>query len=407
MTRNDRQPLAPQRGRYFMRHLAFNLLFRGIDAMLCATRALSRRPAPSRPVRRVLIANGAHLGDIVLSTAVLPVIKAAYPGARIGILVGSWAGPVVQGHALLDWVHRVDHFRLNRAALPLKTKIATWWRTRRDALREIREVDYDVAVDLYFYFPNSIALLWQARIPQRIGYTTAGLGPLLTRGLDIDMASNRRSIIELHLELLRQMPSIGAPRADLAVPNIPRYSVDVAALAGAGQYVVLHLGSGSALKDWPESSWVVLARQLLAEGHRLVLTGSGIREKEKIESFRREMPETLDLCDRLKWKEFVEVIANAQLLVASDSVAVHVATAVDTPAVVTGHGMTNMHLWRPASPRGKVVIHPVSCAPCYRNAGCASMACLRELDPSVVKAEADRLMAPPPPRSTPSPPPRL
>lgn len=396
MTRDDRHPLAPQRGRYFMRHRGFNLLFRGIDAVLRAAHALSRGPDHARPVRRVLIANGAHLGDIVLSTAVLPVIKAAYPGARIGMLVGSWAGPVVQGHALLDWVHRVDHFRLNRAALPLKTKIATWWRTRREALRKIRELDYDVAVDLYFYFPNSIALLWQAGIPHRIGYTSAGLGPLLTRALDIDMASNRRSIVELHLELLRQMPSIGAPRTDLAVPNIPRASVDIAPLAGAGEYVVLHMGSGSALKDWPESSWAVLARQLLAQGHRLVLTGTGAREKEKIERFRREIPETLDLCDRLTWKEFVEVIANARLLVASDSVAAHVATAVDTPAVVTGHGMTNLHLWRPASPRTKVVMHPVSCAPCYRNAGCASMACLRELAPSVVQAEADRLMAPAP-----------
>lgn len=376
-----------------MRHRGFNFLFRSMDVVLSAASALTRRAPPPRPVRRVLIANGAHLGDIVLSTAVLPVIKAAYPDARIGMLVGSWAGPVVQGHALLEWVHSVDHWRLNRAALPLKDKIATWWRSRRRALHEIREVDYDVAIDLYFYFPNSIALLWQAGIPQRIGYTSAGLGPLLTSALDIDMTTNLRSIVELHLDLVCQMPGIGAPRIDLALPNIPRAAVDVQTIVGPGEYVVLHIGSGSALKDWPESSWAVLARELLAQGHRLVLTGTGAREKEKIERFRLEVPETLDLCDRLKWKEFVEVIARARLLVASDSVAAHIASAVDTPAVVTGHGMTNLHLWRPACPRAKVLMHPVPCAPCYRNAGCASMTCLRELAPSVVYAEAYRLMA--------------
>lgn len=392
MHSDDRQPLPPQRGRYFMRHRGFNLLFRSMDAVLRVLRAPMRRPSVPRPVRRVLIANGAHLGDIVLSTAILPVLKAAYPDARIGMLVGSWAGPVVQGHALLDWVHRVDHWRLNRAALPLKAKITSWWRSRRQALREIREVEYDVAIDLYFYFPNSIALLWQAGIPERIGYTSAGLGPLLTQPVDLDMRENRRSIVELHLDLVRRIPGIGPLRTELAVPNIPREPVDVETIAGRGGYVVLHLGSGSALKDWPESAWAVLARQLLAEGRRIVLTGSGAREKEKIERFRREVPDTVDLCDRLKWKEFVEVIAHARLLVASDSVAAHIASAVGTPAVVTGHGMTNLHLWRPTSPRATVLMHAVPCAPCYRNAGCASMSCLRELAPSDVRAEADRLL---------------
>lgn len=378
-----------------MRHRGFNLFFRSVDTVLHVVGALTRRPAVPGPVRRVLIANGAHLGDIVLSTAILPVINAAYPEARIGMLIGSWAGPVVQDHALLEWVHRVDHWRLNRAALPLQAKLSTWWRSRRQALREIREVNYDVAIDLYFYFPNSVGLIWQAGIPQRIGYTSAGLGPLLTRAFDINMRDSHRSIVELHLDLVRQIICIGPLRTELARPNIPRKSVDVERIAGRGDYVVLHLGSGSALKDWPESSWALLGRQLVAQSRRLVLTGTGVREREKVERFRRAVPEALDLCDRLNWKEFVEVIAHARLLVASDSVAAHVASAVDTPAVVTGHGMTNLYLWRPASPRATVLMHPVPCAPCYRNAGCASMSCLRELAPSTVLAEAERLLTTP------------
>jgi ADP-heptose:LPS heptosyltransferase len=257
-----------------MRHRGFNLLFRSLDAVLLALSALLRRPNPTCPVRRVLIANGAHLGDVVLSTAVLTVTKAAFPSARIGMVVGSWADSAVQKHPLLDWVHHLDHWRMYRAALPLKAKIAAWWRTRQLALSEIRTIKYDVAVDLYFYFPNSIALIWQAGIPHRIGYTSAGLGPLLTRGLDIDMATNRSSIVELNLDLIRQIPGIGTLRTDLAVPNIPRVAVKVETIVGTEDYTVLHIGSSSALKDWPQSCWVVLARLMLAQGCRLVLTGT-------------------------------------------------------------------------------------------------------------------------------------
>jgi ADP-heptose:LPS heptosyltransferase len=375
-----------------MRHRGFNLLFRAMDGVLDVAVRLTQRPVAPTPVRRLLLTNGAHLGDIVLATAVLPVLKAALPGIRIGMLVGGWSMPVVRNHPMLDRVHRLDHWRHNRSPLPLREKFKVWWRTRQLALKEIREVDYDLAIDLNFLFPNSIALLWQAGIPERIGYTSAGLGPLLTRRLEVAMQGSQRSIIDFHLELLKQIPGIGPLPVELARPSILRANVDVATLAGAGSYVVLHLGSGSVLKDWPEASWQQLARRLVALGHRLVLTGTGLREKEKIERLRQEVVGATDLCDRLTWNEFVEVIASASLLVASDSVAAHIAAAVGTQAVITGHGMTNLHLWRPPSASAKVLMKPVSCAPCYRTGGCTSMECIRGLSSDIVAAEAEEML---------------
>lgn len=393
MKRGDRKPLNPQRGRYFMRNFFFNLVLRSIDAVLSAGCALLSSSKPPSEVRRVLIANSAHLGDIVMSTAVLPVLKASFPNARIGMLVGSWAGPIVQGHELLDWVHQVDHWRQNRAELPLKTKIGRWWQSRRQAIREIRDVDYDIAIDLYFYFPNSIALFWQAQIPYRVGYSSGGLGPLLTRALDMDMKLNRSFIVDLHLELVRQIACNGTLRNDLAFPSIPRSKVDVKAIVGSTNYVVLHIGTGDERRDWPESSWITLAQQLRSKGQLLVLTGSGSREREKIKRFRDAIPEALDLCDRLKWKEFIEVIACAKLLISGNTVAPHIAYAVHTPVIVVNHGINNLHLWHKPSQHTVILMNPVECAPCYRNTGCFSMACLRELSPALVLAEVMRIIS--------------
>lgn len=393
MTAEDQRPIPPQRHRYFIRHPGFNILFRMLDFFLRVATKVARRPKLNRQVRRVLVTNCAHLGDVVLATAVLPEIKAAYPEARIGILVGSWASQVVKGNPLLDWIHHVDHWRLSRAMLPLRAKVAIWWQTRRQALKEIRDVDYDIAIDLYFYFPNSIALLWQSGIPCRIGYANAGLGPLLTKALNINMESNQRSIIDLNLDLVRELPNMNFVVAEKATPFIARHDIDVALLSCPKNYTVLHLGAGAPLKEWPESSWVTLAQQLLKQGNRLVLTGHGHREKNIIHRFRKHVPEALDLCERLTWKEFVEVIANARLLIVGDSVAAHIATAVNTPTIVIAHGMTNPHLWRPTNPRSRVLMNQVQCAPCYRNSGCASMECLRKIDPLQVLAEANQLVS--------------
>ena len=382
--------VAPMRGRYFVRNKAFNALFRATDAVLGVVARL--RPKDQvRPVRRILIANGAHLGDVVLATAVLPVLRAALPGVRIGMLVGSWSAGIVRGHPLVDWVHTADHWRASRAAQSRLAKFRVWRRTSRHALREIREVDYDCAIDLYFYVPTLIPLLRRAGIPQRIGWTSGGFGPLLTDALDLHGLADR-SMVEYHLDLVRRIPGIGPVDATLARPSIARRPVDVCALAGEGEYVVVHMGSGSPLKDWPVASWRRLVQELLGDGHRIVFTGSGAREREQVAAMLPQAPGAVDLSDRLNWAEFVEVVAGARLLVGVDSVSSHVAAAVGTPVVVASHGMNNLALWRPVGPAVQVLRHPMPCAPCYRKTGCATIDCLRALPPErVAQAARDAL----------------
>src|SRR5258708_39364586 len=43
-----------------------------------------------RPPNRLLLANIGHLGDAVISTALLPIIKGAVPDVRIWALVLTW-----------------------------------------------------------------------------------------------------------------------------------------------------------------------------------------------------------------------------------------------------------------------------------------------------------------------------
>lgn len=378
------------RGRYFVRNKALNTLFRAIDAFLWMF-AWAFPHNRQRPVQRLLIANGAHLGDVVLATAVLPALKEALPGVRIGMLVGSWSAPLVRDHPLLDWVHVVDHWSSNRGKQSLFEKFAIYLRTRRHALREIRKIDYDCAVDLYFYFPNSIALLRQCGIPQRIGYTSAGFGPLLTQRLDLRLSN--RSIVEYHLDLLRLIPEGQGLRAAAARPILPRTPLDTSALTGGTGYIVLHMGSGSPLKDWPVDAWHSLVGTLSEAGHRLVFTGSGARERDQVMSVIGSATQGVDLCDRLKWREFVEVVAGADLLVGVDSVAGHIAAAVGTPVIVIGNGMNNPFLWRPASAESTVMMQQVPCAPCYRKTGCTTMTCIRSLSAAAVATQVFEVLA--------------
>jgi ADP-heptose:LPS heptosyltransferase len=392
-------PSSPLRGKYLVRQPLMNRLLCLVDRLL----ALVQSPSPAaipRP-RRILLANGAHLGDVLLATAVVPVLKRAFPGCRIGFLVGKWAEAIVRGQPLIEHVHIVDHWKLNRAPMPLHRKLLEYHDTRRRALAAIRQARYDVAIDLYSYFPNSIPLLWQAGIPARIGYSSGGFGPLLTHVLD--WRERNCHVIDYHADLLRRL----LPDGELDRWSSLLAPLDLGRNAGVApkqldDYLVLHLGTGAACKEWPLDKWRTLARHLISAGQRLVFPGSSAQEKRNIRRVIHGLENCSDRCGELSWQGFVEVVRQARLVVGVDSVAGHVAAAVGTPCVVIVSGITNAAHWRPWSPRSRVLTHAVPCAPCYRNGGCEGMECVRGVEVEEVLRAVLELIGTPAPLAIPA-----
>jgi len=372
-------PLPIQRGRYLVRHPVVNTALAGTDAVLGA--ATSGRRAATIPDRpdRILLSNVAQIGDVVIATAVLQPLRRAFADARIGFLTASWAGAVLEGHPDVTWTHTYDPWKVNRTARTPLAAARQWRRTFVRGVREVRDVGYDVAVDLYPYWPNSVGLLARAGVPVRIGYTSGGYGPLLTHPFewtDLD-----QHVAYYHMDLLaplgvrsagRLAPSLpfAEPRRDLGLP--------------AGGYLVLHLGAGSPTKQWPLGRWRELARELWADGHVLVFTGKGPAEKEAVRRTCAGLDRCIDLCDRASWRDFVAVVAGARAVVTVDSVAGHVAAATGTPSVVLWTGINRRAHWRPLSELATVVTHPVGCAPCHRGRGCPTLDCIRRVDVDAV-----------------------
>jgi ADP-heptose:LPS heptosyltransferase len=391
---------SPLRGRYLVRNPALYAALRAGDAML-EVFGRSRSARPIAPPRRLLVAIGGHLGDAVIATSVLPVLARRFPEAQIGMVLPSWAEPVVRGHPSLRWVHSVDHWRTSRANDGLTKKWRHYRASRARSIAELREIGYDVAVDLYPYFPNMATVLWRAGIPERIGYRSGGNGSLYTRGVDwIDTrehtaAQHLRMLGELDPEFRARLGS-GPPRYDL--PPISEVAADatVGLLASfgvaPGAFVVVHPGVGSPLKAWPTDRWRELAKRLSDRGLRLVFTGAGAAESSVVGEIAAVVPNAVNLCGRLDWITFRVVIERARLAIGVDSVAMHLAAASNTPCVTIMAGMSDPLHWRPLGDRVEVVTHAVTCAPCFQSAGCATMGCVRDVSVDDVLKASNRLL---------------
>ncbi|MCH9614526.1 MAG: hypothetical protein SP1CHLAM54_15130 [Chlamydiia bacterium] len=330
-------------------------IIRSIDTLV---RLLPKKAGELGSVRKILVSNLAHLGDVVLATSVIKPLRKAYPGVEIGFLTGSWSAPIVA--PLVDQVHIFDHYRLNRDP---KNKMQRHRDTKRQALKEIK--GYDLSIDLYPYFPNSIYLSYQANIPVRVGFTSGGFGPLLTHPLDFE----ERGHLTEHYAALLKLIGVNGPM----VPSLKEVK------ARSGDYIVLHPGTGHVAKQWPPEYWRELAELFLATGQKLIVTGRG--EKALVDKIVHGLDGIENLCDQLSFDELLSVVKGAKRVICGDTVIGHIANAYNVPKSILYSGINDYTLWHK---KEDILMQEVSCSPCKLKNGCAAKTCLRGLFPKQV-----------------------
>jgi ADP-heptose:LPS heptosyltransferase len=343
----------------------------------------------NRPLR-VLVANWGHLGDVVTILPLLEFLKSHPRVAKLGVLVGSWSKPVVEGIKDIDRVHVLDHWLMTRAKESRVRKFAAYRRRRRQVISEIMGEGYDLSVDLFATFPSTHRVMWQARIPARTGFASSGLGPYLTHPQQWDQKDEY--ILTKQLKLLDGLIGNLPPALAPVYPDFHQAPSAVARLDGIDQFLVMHLGPGD-IKAWVFERWVALGHALRERGWSLVLTGARGAEAENARVLADRLP-VLNLAGALSWLEFATVISKAAAVISVDTVTGHLAACFDVPAIVLMTGRTCSQLWRPNRPNVRALMHRVACAPCHRSKGCEAMACVRMISVEDVLSSLDDLLPP-------------
>jgi ADP-heptose:LPS heptosyltransferase len=351
--------------------------------------------------KRILLLNGAHFGDLVISSSLLPGLQSAYPRAEIGLVCGSWAREVLRGHPLVVHTHLVDHWRLNRSGIGVWQKLLRYWRTRRTALREIRALQYDMAICLHGSYPDMANLAWSAAIPVRSAFANSIWAPLATvtarhpgdeepfvmQGVCLTALLRAVGVDEEHIRLRRaSLPPSGMQ----AIEEVSRLLGGVA--PGEIPYSIIHMGSGVPAKELPVSFWRTIAEGI-SGGQRILFTGAGARETGRIGEILKELAglrdgledrmedRMVDAGGKLSWGGFVAAVRHAQAVYGLDSAAAHVAAAVGTPCFAVYSGIGLVGRWRPDGQAVLVWNTPVPCSPCHLPNGCAAMSCMKGVTP--------------------------
>ncbi|HEX4984462.1 MAG TPA: glycosyltransferase family 9 protein [Burkholderiales bacterium] len=279
----------------------------------------------------VLVIVTRRIGDVLLTAPLVRSLKAAWPQARIDLLVFRGTEGVLAGDPDIGRILVVpDEGRLK-------------------FLRGLRR-RYDLAVSTSpSDRPTFYAWLAGRR---RIGVMTRGAGSALKRAL-LDAAVEFDNLdVHTVVQNLLLADLLGLPRhVDFPLAAAP---ADEAALALAfpgfrsTRYAVLHLHPKFTYKMWHDDGWRELARWLQTRGLAVVLTGGAdAQESRHVRTFAQSLDAApVDLSGRLDFRQLALLLRHARLYVGPDTVTTHLAAAVGTPSVAL-FGPSNPVKWGP------------------------------------------------------------
>ena len=337
--------------------------------------------------RRILLLNGAHIGDIVISTSILPILRSAYPSAEIGFAVGTWSSMVVENHQEISFIHYLDHWRHNRNGKSFLKRYLQYRKTYKAALREIREMHYDLAMCIYPYpFPDFMDIAWKAGIPVRLGFKES----LFVSLASVAVAVPKNPFLHqgaIQAEVLRplQLAQVHTEKRKPILPESTGKAIqEVCQLLNISgisdvRYRVIHIGAGARHRELPATFWRELA-EALSKKHILIFTGHGGREAMQIAQIIDGLDHCINACNSLSWSGFVAAVRHAEALYGIESMAGHVAGAVGTRCIVVYTGAAGVVRWRPEGPI-TVISNHLECAPCGLPNGCKAMTCIQGIQP--------------------------
>jgi ADP-heptose:LPS heptosyltransferase len=276
------------------------------------------------PEARVAVIRLRSLGDCVLTTPALSLLKQARPDLRIGVVVEDAFAPVFAGNPDVDCILRPNASEISR------------WRPH---------------LALNFHGgATSVRLTLASRASFRAGFSHFRFRPIynirIPRAQEILQVDRKVHTAE---HMASAMFFLGAP-----VGEIPRARL-FAKLAARPRpsprpYAVLHPMASEPQKIWPHSNFLAIADHL--ENHLglepIFISGHG----ESLAAFNRYTS-----FEGASLEEIKSLLAGAALFIGNDSGPAHMAAAFGIPVVIM-FGSSDPDIWRPWQTESSVLNNP-------------------------------------------------
>jgi heptosyltransferase-2 len=285
---------------------------------------------PSRG--KILVIRGGAIGDFILTLPAIAAIRRQFPEAHLEVLGYPHIIQLAQAGGLVDRVQSIE-----------ARALAGFFARHGSLAPELADYfsDFDVIVS-YLYDPDDI-------FRTNIGRCSTAqflVGPY---------RPNERERLHATRVYLQPLERLAIFEAD----HLPRLKIGTPEeKCDKPRTVVLHPGSGSEKKNWPEEKWADLLQHLVSSTDFHLLLVGGEAEGERLQRLAAALPPARTrVAQSLPLAELACLLQECEVFVGHDSGISHLAAAVGLPGIVLW-GNSVEAVWRPPHEEITVLKNP-------------------------------------------------
>jgi lipopolysaccharide heptosyltransferase II len=322
------------------------------------------------------------IGDVIMTTPLLDVIKQSYPDARITYITGTWSKAIAEHHPAVDAI--ID---CGSVGIPGRYKLHDYLKL----VRQLRSQHYDLAFVLD-RSPMLTLLPWLAGVACRVGPDSLGRGFSLTDRVQVSADPTQlQHQAEIYLDLAR---AIGLHSDHPRMHFIPTEQERQSIYPASGKQIAVFAGGGSnpgmdlTSKRWPIASYQALTARLVHELDLQVLLIGGESDKALNQQLLAgiDVPDgsVVNLAGKTSFGQTAAQIESCILFIGNDSSPMHLAAAVGTP-VIAIFGPTSPTEYGPYpldDPQHIAIWHHPTGQPCFflgKMQSCANCTCMQSV----------------------------
>lgn len=329
--------------------------------------------------KNILINALVNLGDVVLTTSALALIKRHFPSTRITLLVKQAVADAVIDSPIVDDVIVLDYRAKENS-----------FRTMRELFKEIRRRKFDLAISFDRKLRPAL-ITFLARIPRRVcpskvfDDNRSRVTLFYTDVVEITHDLDKTLQAETYQEIVRKFFKIEGH----AEPVFPKKISPVASelirrLPSSTRFKIALCVKGTfPLKTWSKEYFAEVVRELRRRYDAAFFIVGAPGDRAYADEVIAACGGCIEnFCGLTSLTDLAELFRRADLFITVDTGATHIA-ATTSVKMVTIYGCTSPDRWHPINPNAVALTSREPCCPCTKRI-CDEPRCLINVTPTQV-----------------------
>jgi heptosyltransferase-2 len=310
------------------------------------------------PINKILIFSPNWIGDTVISTALVSLIKKEFPASAIVIAANKYVYPLWEANPLVKEIWRCEL----RGVSYIISYIKFFFKLKKNR--------FDLAIILPHCFRYALFAFF-AGIPLRAAYNIGPRKIFLTHHLDYNVSLRDEHMLDNYLAILSLLgikSGCREPVLRVAAENEIKANNFFKINQIAKDEVIIGIGPGAIYgkaKRWPKEKYVEIIGLLSSEYRPRIFVFTGPKEKILADWFKENVHNpSVIFIDHYSLSEVMSLIKKCGLFIGNDSGLAHIASAMDI-RTISLFGSTSPQWTAPCGEKNITLKKHVSCGPCF------------------------------------------